>query len=267
MPDGFSFRVRYGDGGSFGHHSLEGDEAGFRAAVEAAGSAAAGKDEAEVRELLAAELRARNIALPPPMIGLLAFGIADSGASVVIGGPEESYDEPHYRPGPVGSLVGKVIGRVFARQAGELARGVFQADPVLSRLTRADPRIYVPEAGAEPAAADVVADPDLAERMPWLFELPPGRPRDTPVWFHATLAEDDGAVVVRDYGGRRLGVLRATDAAAYLPHLRSARAQDKAADASGSVRITGHRSLRITIRLRTAGQGLGGRGGEAWRGS
>jgi hypothetical protein len=219
-----------------------------------------GKDEAEVRELLAAELRARNIALPPPMIGLLAFGIADSRASVVIGGPEESYDEPHYRPGPVGSLVGKVIGRVFARQAGELARGVFQADPVLSRLTRADPRVYGPES----VAADVVADPDLAERMPWLFELPPGRPRDTPVWFDVTLAEDDGAVVVRDYAGRRLGVLRATDAAAYLPHLRSARAQNKAAGASGSVRITGHCSLRITIRLRTAGQGLGG---EAWRGS
>lgn len=94
---------------------------------------------------------------------------------------------------------------------------------------------------------EVIADPDLAERMPWLVERPferlPGMLRSAlrTFSFDARLEEDDGTVIVRAFSGR-IGRLSATDAEAYLPHIRSARAQGKVVAALASGRITGPRS-------------------------
>ena len=135
MPDGFSFRVSFREPGeTFSYSSRTGDVAGFRDACEAAREAAAGRDEAEIGELLAGELRSRNIDLPPRVIGLLAAGIADRDASITVGGRDEVSGLTPERPGLAASLIGKAFGRLFARQITELTREVAGASPVLSRL-------------------------------------------------------------------------------------------------------------------------------------
>ena len=263
MPDGFSFRVSFGETGeSFGFSTKTGDAAGFREACEAVRGAAAGRDEAKIRQLLAGELRSRNIGLPPNIIGLLAAGIVAGDASITVGDWGEA-DLPDERPGLASSLIGKVIGRVLARHIGvgesqirEVMREAVTMSPVLSRLVQPgppDPDLYVPEPGRQPAPAEVIADPDLAERMPWLVEPPerlPGMPRSAmhTFSFDARLEEDDGTVIVRAFSDR-IGRLSATDAKAYLPHIRSARALDKVVAAMATGRITGRRSLHVTIRL------------------
>ena len=264
MPDGFSFRVSFGETGeAFSCGSRMGDAADFREAYEAATRAAAGRDEAEIRQLLAGELRSRNIDLPPHMIGLLAASIAIGGADITVGEWGE-LDLPPDRPGLASSLIGKVVGRVLARkfgegQMGELMREVLTASPALSRLVHPDPgppdsRLYIPEPGREPTPAEVIVDPDLAERMPWLVELPSERPPGIPrsalgtFSFEVRLEEDDGMVIVRTSSGR-IGKLSARDAEAHLPHIRSAREQDKVVAATATGRITGRRSLHVTVRL------------------
>ncbi len=262
MPDGFSFRVSFGETGeAFSYGSRMGDAAGFGEAYEAATRAAPGSDEAEIRQLLAGELRSRNIGLPSHMIGLLAASIAIGGADITVGEWGE-LDLPPDRPGLASSLIGKVAGRVLARKFGkgqmrELMREVLTASPALSRLVHPgppDPRLYIPEPGREPAPAEVIVDPDLAERMPWLVELPSERPPGMPrsalrtFSFEARLEEDDGMVIVRTSSGR-IGKLSARDAEAYLPHILSAREQDKAIAATAAGRIAGRRSLHVTVRL------------------
>jgi hypothetical protein len=262
MPDGFSFRVSFGETGeAFSYGSRIGDAAGFREAYEAATRAAPGRDEAEIRQLLAGELRSRNIDLPPHMISLLAASIAIGGADITVGEWGE-LDQPPDPPGLVSSLIGKVVGRVLARKFGEgqmreLMREVLTASPALSRLMQSgtpDPRLYIPEPGREPAPSEVIVDPDLAERMPWLVELPSERPPGIPrsalrtFSFEARLEEDDGMVIVRTSSGR-IGKLSGRDAEAYLPHIRSARERDKVVAAMATGRITGHRSLHVTVRL------------------
>ena len=175
MPDGFSVRISFGETGeAFSFSSKRGDAADFREAYEAVRAAAVGRNEAEIRQLLADELRSRNVGTLPDMIGVLAAGIAADG-DISVGGWAE-VDLPDERPGLVGSLIGKVIGRVLARRIGEgevreMMREAVAMSPVLSRLAHPDPPdpdLYVPEAGREPAPAEVITDPDLAERMPWL---------------------------------------------------------------------------------------------------
>jgi hypothetical protein len=262
MPDGFSFRVSFGERGeAFSCSCKMGDAAGFREALEAVRGAAAGRDEARIRQLLAGELRSRNIGLLRGDIDRLAAGIAAGDASITVGGWGE-HDLRHERAGLVSSLIGKVIGRAVARRIGqgavrEIMREAATASPVWSELLHPgppDPGRYVPEPGREPAPAEVIADPDLAERMPWLVE----RPSERPPWmsrsamrtvtFEARLAEDDGTVIVRAFSDR-IGELSVTDGEAYLPHIRSARAQGKVLAAMASSHITGRRSLRVTIRL------------------
>jgi hypothetical protein len=48
----------------------------FREACEAVQRSAAGKDMAEIRQLLTDEFRSRDILVPPPVIGLTAASIA-----------------------------------------------------------------------------------------------------------------------------------------------------------------------------------------------
>jgi hypothetical protein len=195
-----------------------------------------------------------------------AAGIAAGDASITVGRWGE-HDLRHERPGLVGSLIGKVIGRALAHHIGEaqireMMREAATASPVLSGLLHPGPPdagLYVPDPGREPASAEVIADPDLAERMPWLAErprpseLPPGMSRSAmrTVSFDARLEDDDGTVIVGAFSGR-IGRLSSADAEAYLPHLRSARAQGKVAAAMASSRTCGRRSLHVTIRLERA---------------
>jgi hypothetical protein len=267
MPDGFSYRVRFGAGEVFGGSSRTGDATVFLEALEAVRGAVAGKDEAQIRQLLAGELRSRNIDLFfRGGVDMLAAGIAEDDAIIDVGDWGE-FDLPDERPGPVGSLIGKAIGRVLGLRFGEsevreakreLMREVLMASPHLSRLVHADPpdpNLYVPEPGQQPAPAEVITDPDLAERMPWLVERPepPGFPRSAlsmPFQFQARLEEADGTVIVRPSSDSdRIGRLSAKDAEAYLPHLRSAQAQGKVVAAMASGRITGPRALHVTVRL------------------
>jgi hypothetical protein len=264
MPDGFSFRVSLGETGeAFSCSTKTGNAAAFREAYEAVSGAAAGRTETEIRQLLAGELRSRNIGLLPDMIDLLAAGLAAGDASIAVGEWEE-HGLPHERPGRASSLIGKVMGRILARHIGEgemreVMKEAFATSPVLAGLLHPappDPGLYVPEPGRQPAPAEVIADPDLAERMPWLTERPSERmPRSAMpivsfdvVSFDVRLEEDDGTVIVRAFSDR-IGELRVTDGEAYLPHIRSARAQGKVLAAMASSHITGRRSLRVTIRL------------------
>jgi hypothetical protein len=120
-----------------------------------------------------------------------------------------------------------------------------------------------------PPPAQVILDPDLHDRMPWLFELPPdlppGFPPDMPrmpsgsrharhprshrdVSLTVRLADDGSTVVVR-HEPSRIGTLSTSDAPAYLPHLNAARSQGKVVAAMANLRVTGRGSPRMTIRL------------------
>jgi hypothetical protein len=258
MPDGFGFHVTFGTGETFTNRSRMGDAVGFREACEAVMAVAAGKDEAEISQLLVGELRSRDIVLYPSFIGILAAAIADGDASITFCDWVESDGLPDApRPGLLGSLAGKVIGRIFAPPIKEVMGEAVAASPVLSRLMRPappDPRRYVPEVGQEPTAAEVITEPDLAERVPWLLNPPPeglpGTPRSArgTFSFEALLEEESDVVIVRAFS-ERIGRLNPHDAEAYAAHIRSARLRDQFVAATATCRITGRRSLRVTVRL------------------
>jgi hypothetical protein len=268
MPDGFSFRVNFSDTDEMWRfNSRACDAADFRAAYEAVIAAAAGRAETEIRDLLFAELWSRDIDLEPHLVGsLAACVVADDDANVAIGDWGE-FDTPVEPVRTIHLLIGKVIGRVLTRHFGEdavremnreIMRGAVTSSRILSRLVRRDapgPDRYVPEAGQEPSPAEVIIDPDLSERMPWLMTpLPeiPGRRRrrsaERTTSLEIGLKEDDGTVVVF-YSAGRVGVLSATDSEAYLWHIRSARAQNKVIAAVASLRIVGPAQLRATVSL------------------
>jgi hypothetical protein len=269
MPDGFSFRVSYGDTGqTFTHSGSRGDPDSFRAACEAVMAAAPGKDETEIRQLLTDELRSRNIgvlapgvlpgtiAFPPWTIDNLAAAIAAGNATIAVGGPGEYLDPPPEPPGLVGALVGKVIGRVFARQLREFSKTTFEASsmPWLVATDPQDPATYIPEPGQEPAPAKVITDPDVAERVLWPAEPPLGRPPGM-TWpttgdFFSTarLKEENGVVVVYS-STDRIGTLTAADAERYLPHLQAAQLRDQFVPAVVTGRIKRRRLLSATVRM------------------
>jgi hypothetical protein len=269
MPDGFSFRVSYGDTGqTFTHSGSRGDPDSFRAACDAVMAAAPGKDETEIRQLLTDELRSRNIgvlapgvlpgtiAFPPWTIDNLAAAIAAGNATITVGAPGEYLDPPPEPPGVVGALIGKVIRRVFARQVREFSMEAFVASPMGRHLFTdpTNPSIYVPEPGREPAPAQVITDPDVAERVLWPAEPPLGRqpgmawPTTGDIFSTARLEEENGMVVVYA-SADRIGTLSAADAERYLPHLQAARLHDQFVPAIVTGRIKGGRLLRATVRL------------------
>jgi hypothetical protein len=161
-------------------------------------------------------------------------------------------------------------GRLPGDGLDELTRNLISASADLSWLLEnaPDPGRYVPGPGNSPPPAQLILDPGLEDRMPWLFDLPPDAPPPglIPAWLpsgeqHARpprshqemsidvlLEEEGGAVVVR-HGPGRVGTLSGTDAPAYLPHLNAARSQRKAVTAVATLHVTGSGSPRFTVRL------------------
>jgi hypothetical protein len=236
----------------------------FQEACEAVQRSAAGKDATQIRHMLTDEFRSRDIPVPPPVTGLIAASIAS--------GSHDADDEPPFPGEP--SWPGRAAGWVFRRLAGDdLTTKLISESPELSWLAELsgdapDPGRYVPGPGTSPPPAQVILDPGLGDRMPWLFELPPllpDFPPDTPrmrsglrharhprshreVSLTVRLEEDGDTVIVRHEPGR-VGTLSANDTAAYLPHLNAARSQGKVLAAIATLRVTGRGSPRMTIRL------------------
>jgi hypothetical protein len=257
MPDGFSLHVRFAETGeTFDYMSATGDPSGVRDAYAAVKGSTAGMDEPEIRQMLARELTSRAIDLTPDAIGVLAACVTASGATIAIGDPQEPRDLP--QAGLVHSIVGKITGRIFAREVRELGREAITTSPIMSRLmppVSPDSGRYAPGPGQRPAPAAVVVDPDTAQRMPWLLELPTEWPAGMPrsamrdLSFEARLEEEDNAIAVYAFSDH-IGELDATDAEAYLPHVRSARIQGKPVVVAANRRITRRGSLHITVRFR-----------------
>jgi hypothetical protein len=268
MTDGFNFRVTFGTGEKFSRNVTTGDRDGFLEACGAVKAVAAGKDEWQIRELLAGEFRSRGIDIDlfPDAINVLAGVVADNEGSITVGDWEDSEEhEPDIlRPGLIGRLVGRVIGRVLAPDAGQMMREGIAASPVASRimgLQPADPRRYVPEPGQEPSPAEVIADPDLPDRLPRLLtamfdELPdwpvtpPAMPRSGTYTssFSAALEEEGGMVFVRR-SGERIGRLNPADAQTYAAHLKAARLHDQFVPVTVTARMKRGRPSHITVRL------------------
>jgi hypothetical protein len=226
---------------------------------------------AEIRQMLADEFRSRDIPVPPRVIGLIAAGIAS--------GRFDADDEPPFpgEPSWPGRAAGWVFRRLFARRLfgddlGELVTKLISESPERFGLGELfedapDPDRYVPEPGNSPPPAQVILDPDIQDRMPWLFELPPDLPPDFPpdmarlMTRHArhprshrdvslmVRLEEDGSTVVVRQGPGRIGALSTRDAPAYLPHVNAARSQGKVVAAIATLRVTGPSSPRMTIHL------------------
>jgi hypothetical protein len=236
---------------SHGFHEADG-ATGFREACEAVRASRAGKNEAEIRQMLADELRSRNIVLPPPVIEITAASIA--------AGDQEGPPPPFALTPPslAATLGGKIMRRLFP-QIREMADDALARSPVLQALSRQHPHppglgLYFPEPGQSPARAQLIPDPDIADRMPpepppEPPPVPPGfpRPRHPPrlaVW----LEESSGTVVVHHSPGR-IGTLSPADAEAYLPHIRAARAHGKVVAAMAEHSASGRGPRRVTIRM------------------
>jgi hypothetical protein len=235
----------------------------FREACEAVRGSATGKDMAEIRQMLTDEFRSRDIPVPPLIITLITHSIAT--------GNYDEDDAPPFLEEP--SWPGRAIGwadRLSGDDLGELTRNLISSSPDLSWLfeNAPNPGRYVPGPGNSPPPAQLILDPDLDGRMPWLFDLPPDAPPPglIPDWLrsgeqharHArshqevsidVLLEEDGGTVVVRHGPGRVGTLSGIDAPAYLPHLNAARSQGKAVTAVATLHVTGSGSPRFTVRL------------------
>ena len=232
------------------HGFHEADHAtGFQEACEAVRASRLGKNEAEIRQMLADEFRSRNIVVPPPIIEIFAASIAAG---------DQDGPPPPFPPGPpslAATIGGKIMRRLFP-QIREMADDAIARSPVFQALSRLHPyppglSLYFPEPGQSPAPAQLILDPDVADRMPPPEPppVPPGfprprRPRSFAVW----LEESSGTVVVHHSPGR-IGTLSPADAEAYLPHIRAARTHGEVVAAMADHSASSRGPLRLTIRI------------------
>ncbi len=112
--------------------------------------------------------------------------------------------------------------------------------------------------GGAAAAAWLIPDPDLRERMPDLFSLPPSPPGPhgeppQPWPVIAAWLDDSGAIAVHEQRGR-IGVLNAEDAGAYLPLAWAAHAQDEVVLKAAEIRAA-HGLLSATVCHQTVRSG------------
>jgi len=137
----------------------------------------------------------------------------------------------------------------------------------------ASPDRYIPDPGQEPAPAEIITDPDLAERLPRLLAC--GMPQTSAVprsaWFSfsAKLEEDGDTLIVSTRSGdrgkvskdengnvllvrapsERVGKLSPADADVYRTHLRTARLCGQSVAVVVSGRRKGGRLRGVTVRL------------------
>jgi hypothetical protein len=239
-----------------------------REACEAVQAAAAGKDKAAIRRMLAAEFRSRDYDLPPELFDVLVDQLA--AGTYVPGEPLVSVRCSGLLSLP---FIGPAIGRFLepALQALKehistegvdhgvvrVTERVADAWPVMSRMLPHPPGrgLYAPAPQEVPPPALLIPDPDLAERIPDLFEAPSPpprwsgmRPAAEPELVFAWLEQGDGTVAVC-CGPGRLGILKAGDAGAYLPLVRFAHAQDKVVAATADIRPAAPGLLPVAVRV------------------
>jgi hypothetical protein len=242
----------------------------LREACEAVQAAAAGKSKAEIRRMLTAEFRSRDYDLPPPLFDVLVDQLA--AGTYVPGEPLVSVRCSGLLHLP---FIGPAIGR-FLEPALEalkehistegvnhgvdrVSEHVADAWPVTSRMLPHPPGrgLYAPAPDEVPPSARLVADPDLRERVPDLFEAsaPLFRPRRTgmPSAAEAALVfvwlEEDGGTVAVCCRPGRLGILNAGDAEAYLPLVRVAHTQDKVVAATADIGPAARGLQSATVRV------------------
>jgi hypothetical protein len=154
-------------------------------------------------------------------------------------------------------LFGWIIRRLVGPSAAEATVRAFMASP----------NRYIPDPGQEPAPAEVITDPDLAERLPGLLGRGmPEMPRSSSFSFSAKLEEDGDTLVVSafpertwnpDEGGNghfavsreRIGRLSPADADVYRTHLRTAQLRGQSVAVTVSGRKKGRRLQSVTVRL------------------
>jgi hypothetical protein len=236
----------------------------FREACEAVRRSAAGKDAAEIRQMLTDEFGSRDIPVPTLIITLIAHSITT--------GNYDADDVPPFpeEPSWPGRAAGWVSPRLLDDDLSELTGMLFSSSPDLSWLLENAPDTgrYVPGPGNCPPPAQVILDSDFDDRMPDLFALPPDNlpPGLLPDWLQnvtrntrhplsheevslAVRLEEDGGTVVVHHGPGHVGTVSAADAPAYLPHLNAARSQGKVVAATATLHLTGDGSPRVTVRL------------------
>jgi hypothetical protein len=164
--------------------------------------------------------------------------------------------------GPVARfLFGWIIRRLVGPSTAEATVRPFMASP----------NRYIPDPGQEPAPAEIITDPGLAERLPGLLSHGmahmPAMPRSTGFSFSAKLEEDGDMLIVSafpermwkpDEGGNghfatasweRIGRLSPADADVYRAHLRTARLRGQSVVAVVSGRKKGRRLRDVTVRI------------------
>jgi hypothetical protein len=234
-------------------------------ACEAVQVTAAGKSQAEIRRLLTAEFRARDVSLPPELFEVAVKRIAAG-----------TYDprEPLFSVHRTGLLrvpfIRKALRHAFESALAEHGpEGVFRpgvvwvsddvagAWPMVSRGLPHPPGrgLFAPEPDQVPPPARLVPDPDLRERMPELFEaprplpVPPGMPPPEGADLVFVWLEDSGGAVAVSCQPGRIGILEAGDALAYLPLVRVAAAQDQVVAATADIRVDAGGLRLATVRV------------------
>jgi hypothetical protein len=163
---------------------------------------------------------------------------------------------PSQDPGLAGRLIGAILSHLIkAPRPEELMRGIRASRIPPGRDQEPDVLpVYVLEPGQGPAPAEVITDPDLTERLPWLLDqefagVPPQIRRHLrrgPAFrFHAVLEEEGDAVVVRAFN-QRIGTLTPADAQVYAAHLQSARLNGQLALTVVRGTIAGRRPVQVT---------------------
>jgi hypothetical protein len=235
----------------------------IREACEAVQAHAAGKDKAAIRRMLTEELRSREVFLPPDVLEVVVEQIA-AGTYV----PGEPIVSVHWAGLLRVPFARKALRHMFKPVFDEfeslLSSEVFRPEggrgtvhDLWSALSRMGPHppgrgLYVAARDEVPPPARLIPDPDLRERLPDLFKLPPSPPgphgeppQPWPV-ISAWLEDSGGTIAVHEQRGH-IGVLNAEDAEAYLPLVRAAHAQDEVVAAAAEIRVTARRSLSATV--------------------
>ncbi len=225
----------------------------MREACNAVQAAAAGKDQAAIREMLAEEFRSRDVSLPPEFVDGLAKRIASGtytpgeplvGGSVRYGGLlRVPFIRKAFRNMFDAAIREHGLDGLIERHVPWVSKDIGDSWWFISQTLPHPPgrHLYAPAPDEVPPPARLIPDPDLRERMPDLFEPAPPPPRWSGlesvegadqlfVW----LEENGGTVVVRNQPGR-IGILSTEDAEAYLPLIRSAHAREKVVAAMADI--------------------------------